>query len=229
MRILIVEDEIELLQQLARQLRAQGYTIDSAADGRIGEYYGKEYPIDMAIVDLGLPESGPSGLELIQRWRSAEKNFRIIILTARDSWQSVVAGLEAGADDYLSKPFAMQELLARIRVQERNLGSRRWTANILRSGSISLDTRSQRVTVNDEPVSLTTMQYRLLKALLLRVGEVISQLELIEQLYEDDEQPLSNVVAVQIRQLRQKLDSNGTINPIETVSGRGYRFRDLDS
>lgn len=229
MHLLIVEDESELRERISDRLRKAGYAVDSAADGRIGEYYGKEHPIDIAVVDLGLPDTGPSGLELIQRWRAAGKTFRIIVLTARDSWQSVVEGLEAGADDYMTKPFAMQELLARVRVQERNIGSKRWADNILRSGPVKLDIRSQHVSVHDEPIELTTMQYRLLKTLLLRVGEVISQLELIERMYEDDEQPLSNVLAVQIRQLRLKLDPDSAIKPIETVSGRGYRFRDLDA
>ena len=229
MHLLSVEDETELRDRICERLRKAGYAVDSAADGRVGEYYGNEHPIDIAIVDLGLPDAGPSGLELIRRWRGAGRTFRILVLTARDSWQSVVEGLEAGADDYMTKPFAMEELLARLRVQERNIGSQRWTDNVLRSGPIALDTRSQRVTLNGEPVPVTTMQYRLLKALLLRVGEVLSQLELIEQLYEDDGQPLSNVLAVQIRQLRKKIDPNGTLQPIETVSGRGYRFRDLDA
>ena len=228
MRVLIVEDETELRTQLSRKLRAVGYTVDVAEDGRIGAHIGQDYPIDIAIVDLGLPDTGPSGLELIQRWRAAGKTFRILVLTARDSWQHVVEGLEAGADDYMTKPFAMEELLARVRVQERNIGAKRWTDNTLRSGPVMLDMRSQRVTVDGAPVELTTMQYRLLKALLLRLGEVLSQRELIEQLYEDDEQPLSNVVPVQVRQLRQKLDPEGVMNPIETVAGRGYRFRALD-
>ena len=129
----------------------------------------------------------------------------------------------------MSKPFVMEELLARLRVQERNTGSKRWADNTLRNGPILLDMRSQRVALDDVPVALTTMQYRLLKALLLRVGDVLSQRELIEQLYDDDEQPLSNVVTVQIRQLRQKLDPEGVLKPIETVSGRGYRFRNLDA
>ena len=139
----------------------------------------------------------------------------------------MVEGLETGADDYMSKPFVMEELLARLRVQERNTGSKRWADNTLRNGPILLDMRSQRVALDDVPVALTTMQYRLLKALLLRVGDVLSQRELIEQLYDDDEQPLSNVVTVQIRQLRQKLDPEGVLKPIETVSGRGYRLKDL--
>lgn len=228
MRLLIVEDEIELRNRLADRLRAAGYTVDAAEDGRIGAHLGLDYPIDIAIVDLGLPDTGPSGLELIRRWREAARTLRILVLTARDGWQNVVDALEAGADDYMTKPFAMEELLARLRVQERNLGARRWTDNVLRSGPVALDMRSQRLTVDGAPVDLTTMQYRLLKTLLLRLGEVLSQRELIEQLYEDDDQPLSNVLSVQIRQLRRKLDPDGLLNPIETLSGRGYRFRELD-
>lgn len=228
MRVLIVEDECELRERIAARLRAQGYTVDAAGDGRVGEHIGNDYPIDIAVVDLGLPDTGPSGLELIRRWRQAGRAFRIVVLTARDNWQDVVEGLEAGADDYMSKPFAMEELLARLRVQERNLSPARWVQNTLRNGPLELDMRTQRVALNAEPVQLTTMQYKLLKALMLRAEEVLSQRELIERLYEDDEQPFSNVVAVQIKKLRQKLDPDGTLKPIETVSGRGYRLRKLD-
>lgn len=228
MHLLIVEDETELRERIGEHLRKAGYAVDSAADGRTGEYYGFEHPIDIAIVDLGLPDTGPSGLELIQRWRNAGKTFRIIVLTARDSWQHVVEGLEAGADDYMTKPFAMEELLARLRVQERNISPNRWAQDILQNGPIALDMRSQRVTVGGEPVELTAMQFKLLKALMLHTDQVLSQQNLIEHLYEDDEQPFSNVVAVQMKKLRQKIDPNNTLSPIETVPGRGYRFRRLE-
>ncbi|HRD65197.1 MAG TPA: response regulator transcription factor [Candidatus Competibacter sp.] len=221
MRILIVEDEAPLLERVAVQLREQGYAVDTAADGRNGLYLGQEYPLDAAVVDLGLPDL--SGIEVIRRWRTAGRRFPILILTARGRWQDKVEGLEAGADDYLVKPFYMEELLARLRALIRRTGG--WTQAVLRCGPISLDTGAQQVALVGQPVELTAYEYKLLEYLMLHAGTVISKTELTEHLYQEDEDRDSNVLEVLVGRLRRKLDSDRTLNPIETLRGRGYRFR----
>ncbi|RMG27976.1 MAG: DNA-binding response regulator, partial [Gammaproteobacteria bacterium] len=183
-------------------------------------YYGREYPIDVAVVDLGLP--GVSGLELIRRLRAEGRDFPILILTARGRWQDKVEGLEAGADDYLVKPFEMAELLARLRALLRRTGG--WAAPVFRGGPVTLDSGRQEVRVAGRPVALTAYEYRLLHYLMLHAGRVISKTELTEHLYDEDQDRDSNVIEVFIRRLRRKLDPDGTLGPIETVRGRGYRF-----
>lgn len=221
MRILIVEDEASLLERVAVQLREQGYAVDTAADGRNGLYLGQEYPLDAAVVDLGLPDL--SGIEVIRRWRAAGRRFPILILTARGRWQDKVEGLEAGADDYLVKPFYMEELLARLRALIRRTGG--WTQAVLRCGPISLDTGAQQVALVGQPVELTAYEYKLLEYLMLHAGTVISKTELTEHLYQEDEDRDSNVLEVLVGRLRRKLDPDRALNPIETLRGRGYRFR----
>jgi len=220
MRLLIVEDEPALRETLAQQFRAAGFAVDLAADGIEGEFSGKEYPIDIAVVDLGLP--GKSGLEAIRAWRKADKSFPILILTARDSWQEKVAGLDAGADDYVTKPFRFEEVLARVQALLRRTGG--WSQPLLTSGVVELDTRGQEVRVAGADVELTAFEYRLLEYLMLRAGQVVSKTELTEKLYEQDFERDSNTIEVFIGRLRRKLDPDGDRHPIETLRGRGYRI-----
>lgn len=220
MRILVVEDEVQLRQHLVDQLRRAGYVVDAAADGEEGLYFGIEYPIDIAVLDLGLPRL--SGIDILRRWREAQHSFPVLILTARGRWQEKVEGLEAGADDYLVKPFQMEELLARLRALVRRAAG--WSATVLRCGPISVDTATQRVLLNAQPVDLTAYEYRLLEYLMLHAGQVISKTALSEHLYDEDLERDSNVLEVLVGRLRRKLDATRTLNPIETLRGRGYRF-----
>jgi two-component system response regulator PhoP len=220
MRILVVEDEATIREGLKTRLADAGFTVDVAADGEEGLFAGQEYPLDVAIIDLGLPKL--SGLDLIRRLRAQKKAFPILVLTARDSWQDKVQGLEAGADDYVSKPFHFEEVLARVQALMRRAGG--WASPELVCGPIVLDTRKQTVTVNGAPIDLTTYEYRILEHMMLRAGEVISKAELSERLYEEDLERESNVIEVFMGRLRRKLDPNDTLKPFETLRGRGYRF-----
>ena len=228
MRALIVEDESSLAESLRLRLVSMGYTVDVAPDGVEGLFAGREYPIDIAIIDLGLPRL--SGLELIRTLRAEKKSFPILILTARDRWQDKVEGLQAGADDYLTKPFQMEELGARLQALLRRSGG--WASPQLKCGAIVLDTRQQTVTVNANAVELTSFEYRILEHIMLRAGQVISKTELTERLYDQDFERDSNTIEVFIGRLRRKLDPAESLNPIETLRGRGYRFalaRDSES
>ena len=220
MRVLIVEDEALLREQLVSRLSHEGYAVDVAADGEEGMYLGSEFPFDVAVVDLGLPKL--SGIELIQRLRAAGKTFPILILTARGRWQEKVEGLEAGGDDYLVKPFHMEELLARLKVLLRRAAG--WSQPVLRCGLVVLDTVAQQVSVNGGLVDLTAYEYNLLEYLMLHNGEVISKAKLTEHLYAQDFDRDSNVLEVLVGRLRRKLDPNNDLQPIETLRGRGYRF-----
>ena len=220
MRALVVEDETALREGLRQQLQDQGFTVDVAADGEEGLYAGNEYPLDVAIIDLGLPKI--SGLDLIRKLRASGKKFPILILTARDRWQDKVEGLQAGADDYVAKPYHFEEVLARMQALMRRAGG--WASPILECGPVRLDTRSQTVTLKGLPVELTTFEYRILEHMMLRAGDVISKTELTERLYDQDFERDSNVIEVFIGRLRRKLDPDETLHPIETLRGRGYRF-----
>ncbi|MGE0113959.1 MAG: response regulator transcription factor [Steroidobacteraceae bacterium] len=220
MRILVVEDEQALRTSLVAQFIEAGFNVDSAADGEEGLYCGREYPIDLAIIDLGLPKL--SGLEVIKRLRAEGRSYPILILTARDQWQDKVEGLQSGADDYVAKPFHFPEVLARVRALMRR--SAGWAQAVLRGGPIALDTRTQQVTVDSQVVELTSFEYRLLEHLMHRAGEVVSKAELTERLYSQDFDRDSNTIEVFIGRLRRKLDPGEKFHPIETLRGRGYRF-----
>lgn len=220
MRALVVEDDTDIREQLIDTLKHEGYVVDAAAEGSQGLYYALEYPIDIAIVDLGLPEV--SGLEIIRKLRDAGKDYPVIVLTARTRWQNRVEGLEAGADDYVDKPFHHEELLARMRALLRRTG--RWSQAEFACGPIRLNTSEQRVLRDDVEVTLTAYEYKVIEHLMMHAGEVISKTDLTESMYDDESDRDSNVIEVFIRRLRMKLDPDGTINPIETLRGRGYRF-----
>lgn len=220
MRILVVEDEAALQQQLVHALEQVGWAVDRASTGRDGLYMGNEYPVDLAILDLGLPDI--DGLEVMRAWRAEGRRFPILILTARGRWNEKVTGLEAGADDYLVKPFHIEEVLARVRALLRRAGG--WASAVLQAGNIRLDTVSQQVTVDATHVPLTAFEYRLLEYLMLHAGEVISKTTLTDHLYAEDADRDSNVLEVLIGRLRRKLDPDGVCPPIETLRGRGYRF-----
>jgi two-component system response regulator PhoP len=220
MRALVVEDDATLRAQLRDYLSAAGYAVEIAADGVEGQYMAVEYPLDLAIIDLGLPKT--PGISIIRAVRAAGRAFPILILTARDSWQSKVEGLEAGADDYLVKPFHKEELLARARALVRR--SSGWTRACIESGPIKVDIGAKSVSVDGAPVELTAYEYRVLEYLLLHAGEVVSKTTLTEHLYTEDEERDSNVIEVFIRRLRGKLDPHSTLNPIATLRGSGYRW-----
>jgi len=220
MRILIVEDEVTLQQQLADTLRENDYVVDVASDGEEGLYFAQEYPIDLAIVDLGLPKL--DGVELIKQLRAGGKAYPVLILTARNRWQEKVEGLESGADDYLTKPFHPEEMLARIKVLlRRSVGL---ADNSLVCGPIKIDTSSKQLFIGDEPVTITAYEYRLLSYLMMHTGKVLSKRVLVDHIYEEDDDRDSNTIEVFIRRLRKKLDPDGSLKPIETQRGRGYRF-----
>jgi len=220
MRLLLVEDEPGLRDQLASRLQEAGYTVSSAADGEEGLYLASEYPFDAAIIDLGLPRL--PGIELIRRVRADGTPFPILILTARGRWQDKVEGLEAGADDYLVKPFQYEELEARVHALLRRAAG--WASSTLEFGALCIDTRGKQVTVAGDVVELTAYEYNVLEYLALHTGKTVSKSELTEHIYDQDFDRDSNVIEVFVGRLRRKLDPDGTLAPIETVRGQGYRF-----
>jgi len=220
MRLLLVEDDTRLQDTLAATLRDAGYAVDVSGDGVEGLYYGEEYPVDLAIIDLGLP--GMSGLDLIRRLRESDRTFPILILTARSEWQDKVSGLEAGADDYLTKPFHPEELKARVAALiRRSAGHSKPEVGF---GPLRVDLSSQRVVLEGEEVDLTTYEYKVLEYLVLHPGEVVTKSTLSEHIYEEDADRDSNVIEVFIGRLRRKIDPRGELRPIETLRGRGYRL-----
>lgn len=220
MRILIIEDEDRLREQLQARLKQDGHVVDAAADGEEGLYAAREFPVDIAIVDIGLPKL--SGIEVIRKLRAEGRAYPVLILTARGRWQDKVEGLEAGADDYLVKPFEVEELIARLRALVRRAAG--WSQSQLQCGPIRLDTTAQTVQVDDRPVELTSYEYRVLEYLMLHTGEVVSKTDLTEHLYAEDDDRDSNVIEVFVGRLRKKLDPDNGLRPIETLRGRGYRF-----
>ena len=216
----MVEDETTLREQLVDRLREEGMVVDAAGDGRVGLYLGTEYEFDAAVVDLGLPEL--DGVSLIERLRAAQRGFPILILTARDRWQDKVTGLDAGADDYLAKPFHYEELIARLRALVRRAAG--FASATISHGPITLDTNTKEVRVNGALIELTAFEYNLLEYLMLHPNKVVSKTELTEHLYAQDFERDSNVIEVFVGRLRKKLDPSGDSRPISTVRGQGYRL-----
>jgi two-component system response regulator PhoP len=219
-RLLLIEDDAALRLGLASRLEADGYRVDQAADGEDGLYQAREYPVDLAIVDLGLPRLG--GLHVVKSLREDGRALPILILTARGSWQDKVVGLEAGADDYLVKPFEYPELAARIKALLRR--ALKATSDVLSLGPVAIDFAAQSATLDGRAVELTAFEFRLLEYLVRERARVVTKQELSDYLYPHDEDRDSNVVEVLIGRLRRKLDPDGTRPPIETLRGRGYRF-----
>ncbi|GAB2929634.1 response regulator transcription factor [Rheinheimera gaetbuli] len=220
MRLLVVEDENLLAQQIKEQLMQQQFSVDVATDGDDGWFKLSEYPYDLAIIDIGLPKM--DGLSVIRKARQAGIKTPIIILTARGSWQEKVEGLDAGADDYLTKPFHSEELLARCNALIRRAAGQ--PEPTLSAGPVSLNSRTQQVWCQDEEVSLTAYEYKVLEYFMLNPNKVISKTELTEHIYDQDFDLDSNVIEVFVLRLRKKLDPTGELKPIETLRGRGYRF-----
>lgn len=218
MRILVVEDEPTLRAQLVRAVGAAGHTVEATGDGREAHYLGDVEAFDAVVLDLGLPQL--DGLSVLRRWRASGRRMPVLILTARGSWQEKVEGMDAGADDYLAKPFHMEELLARLRALLRRGGehaSAEWHC-----GPIWLDTRQARVLVDGQPLVLTSHEFKLLALLMQRKGEVLSRTELSEHIYAQDSDRDSNTIEVFVARLRKKLPEGS----IETVRGLGYRLVD---
>lgn len=220
MRALVIEDDTDLREQICAQLRDDGFAVDSTGEGEEGLFFATEYPVDIAIIDIGLP--GPTGLDIIGDVREAGLDYPILILTARNRWQDKVEGLETGADDYVVKPFQPEELAARIQALVRR--SRGWAQPKLECGDIVVDSARQEVFVGGDAIDLTAYEYRVLEHLMLHAGEVVSKSALTDHIYEEDADRDSNVIEVFIRRLRAKLDPGGSRNPIQTLRGRGYRL-----
>ena len=220
MRILIIEDETALREQLAKRLEQESFAVDASPNGEEGLYLGNEVTYDVAVVDVGLP--GISGLDVINQWRNKGRDFPVLILTARGRWQDKVEGLESGADDYLTKPFHMEELVARVRALVRR-ASGKAKAEIV-CGPIVLNTSTQAVSVDGRSIELTAYEYKVLEYLMLNHGKVISKTDLTEHIYAQDFDRDSNVIEVFVGRLRKKLDPDDVLKPIETLRGRGYRF-----
>jgi two-component system response regulator PhoP len=220
MRILLIEDDPGLQASLSEILRGAGYAVDVSGDGIEGLFFGAEYPIDLAIIDLGLP--GMPGLELIRKLRAQERQFPILILTARSEWQDKVEGLESGADDYLTKPFHPEELKARVAALIRRSAGH--AQPVIELGPFKIDLVSQRVFNGENEIELTTYEYKVFQYLLMHPGEVVTKTILSEHIYEEDADRDSNVIEVFVGRLRRKLDPQGLLNPIETLRGRGYRL-----
>jgi len=216
MRLLVVEDDPDLSEQLVDALREAGYAVDLTGDGEEAQFLGETEPYDAVVLDLGLPNL--DGMTVLEHWREAGQAMPVLILTARDRWSDKVAGFDAGADDYLAKPFRMEELLARLRAVIRRSGGH--ASPVIECGRVRIDTRANRVTVDGSPVKLTGQEYRLLAYMAHNLGKVMSRTELTEHLYDQDFDLDSNTIEVFIGRLRRKLGTD----VIETVRGLGYRM-----
>ena len=212
MRVLLVEDEPQLLSQLEKSIKSAGYAVDSAQDGEEGLFLGLEYPFDVAVIDLGLPKK--NGLEVIAALRQQQRDFPILILTARDRWEDKVNGLEIGADDYLTKPFHTPELLARLSALVRR--SAGISSPLLCFGNYILDINKQQVSIDQVALDLTAYEYKLLEYLTVHAGEVISKSVLTEHIYDQDFDRDSNVIEVFVKRLRQKFKQQGLNEVIKT-------------
>ncbi len=216
MRILVVEDDKDLNGQLAAALKEAGYAVDCAFDGEEGHFLGDTEPYDAVILDIGLPQM--DGLSVLERWRRDGRAVPVLLLTARDRWSDKVQGIDAGADDYVAKPFHVEEVLARIRALVRRAAGH--ASNELVCGLVRLDLRASRVTVDGNPVKLTSHEYKVLEYLMHHVDKVVSRTELTEHLYDQDFDRDSNTIEVFVGRLRKKLG----IDLIETIRGLGYRI-----
>ncbi len=216
MRILVVEDDPDLRRQLVDTLRADGYAVDQAADGEEAEYLGEVEPYDAIVLDLGLPIK--DGVSVLKQWRSNGLNVPVLILTARDQWSEKVAGFDAGADDYLTKPFQMEELQARIKALIRRAAGH--ASPIIECGPVRVDTGAATVSVNDQAISLTGHEYKLLSYLIHHANTIVSRTELTEHIYDQDFDRDSNTIEVFVGRLRKKLG----VDVIKTVRGLGYRM-----
>ncbi|MEE2527060.1 response regulator transcription factor [Hyphobacterium sp. HN65] len=221
MRVLIVEDDPDLNRQLERALTDAGYAVDSATDGEDGHFLGDTEPYDAVVLDLGLPQI--DGVTVLERWRNDGRDFPVLILTARDRWSEKVAGFDAGADDYLTKPFHTEELLARLRALTRRAAGH--ASSSIDCGQLSVDTRGARVFIEGAPVKLTSHEFRLISYMAHHQDRVISRSELVEHIYDQDFDRDSNTIEVFIGRLRKKIGSDR----IETVRGLGYRLIDPDA
>lgn len=218
MRALVVEDDPDLNRQLVRALTDAGYAVDTARDGEEGFFLGETEPYDVVILDIGLPKM--DGISILEQWRRLERKMPVIILTARDRWSDKVAGMDAGADDYVAKPFHMEELLARVRAQVRRASGH--AKSEIECGPLRLDTKTARVTLDGQTVKLTSHEYRLIAYLLHHKERVVSRTELVEHLYDQDFDRDSNTIEVFIGRLRKKIPGH----LIKTVRGLGYRLSD---
>ncbi|WDE06809.1 response regulator transcription factor [Thalassomonas viridans] len=225
MRLLLVEDDLALQANLQEQLVRAGYSVDVAGDGEEGLFKGREYPYDAAIIDVGLPKM--DGISLIKTLRKLELSYPVIVLTARNHWQDKVSGLDAGADDYLTKPFQSEELLARLNALiRRSVGQ---ASPLIENGPLRLNTSSAQVWVNEQQITLTSYEYKLLEYLALHPEQVKSKTELTEHIYDQDFDLDSNVIEVFVRRLRKKLDPDGEYGFIETLRGQGYKLKVFDA
>jgi two-component system, OmpR family, response regulator len=214
MRILVVEDDVDLNRQLVTSLTDAGYVVDKALDGEEGHYLGDSSPYDAVILDLGLPIL--DGVSVLEKWRRAGRKMPVLILTARDRWSDKVAGFDAGADDYVTKPFHMEEVLARVRALVRRSAGQ--ASSELTCGPVTLDTKGAKVLVNGMAIKLTSLEYRLLEYLMMHGGKVVSRTELVEHLYDQDFDRDSNTVEVFVGRLRKKLG----VDVLHTIRGMGY-------
>lgn len=218
MRVLVVEDDPDLGRQLSEALSQAGYAVDLAPDGEEGHFLGETEPYDAAVLDLGLPKL--DGVRVLEKWRAGGKDMPVLILTARDRWSEKVAGFDAGADDYLTKPFVTEELLARLRALMRRAAGHASAA--LECGDLRVDTRAARASVNGEPIKLTAHEYRVLSYLMYHQGRVVPRTELVEHIYDQDFDRDSNTIEVFVGRLRRKIGSNRIL----TERGLGYRLID---
>lgn len=216
MRLLVAEDEPVLAAQLTSALQSAGYVVDAAADGLDVEHQGLSEPYDLVVLDLGLP--GRDGLSVLRRWREAGRVFPVLILTARDHWHDKVDGIDAGADDYLTKPFHLEELQARVRALLRRAGGH--ASADIRCGPLLLDTRQAGISLDGKPLELTGHEYRVLAYLMMHHGELVSRSQLVEHIYAQDFDRDSNTIEVFIARLRRKIPPE----LIQTVRGLGYRL-----
>ncbi|MGX5804568.1 response regulator transcription factor [Bradyrhizobium sp. Arg314] len=221
MRVLVVEDDKDLNRQLADALVDAGYVVDRAYDGEEGHFLGDTEPYDAVVLDIGLPQM--DGISVVERWRRGARKMPVLILTARDRWSDKVAGIDAGADDYVTKPFHIEEVLARVRALIRRAAGH--ASSELTCGRLRLDTKASKADVNGVPLKLTSHEFRLLAYLMHHMGEVVSRTELVEHLYDQDFDRDSNTIEVFVGRLRKKMG----IDMIETVRGMGYRMREPEA